>query len=189
MYDGELVVETEAVARKVITAMSDIGINSVEEVMSFKKDRINRETPADQAKPVMTLMLGVDQNLENHRNSMAASNGSKETIKDDFPNDINSFLSQIPSKIVKELDEVSFDCPECNDRFATEINLRTHLADFHMILRCKECGLQVKGNNNLVKHTVANHPLYPDLGLGKSISTSPTCDICKESFGRNDCGM
>ena len=183
MYTGELIIDSKAAVEEVFVALSGIGVSGVQEVSVKKKT--NDATSSDKSKPVMTLMLGVDQSLENLQTG-SVSVTSNSSIKDSqHKKDVTHLVTQTPNKFAKESDEISIDCPECNDRFGTEINLRTHLADFHMILRCKECGLQVKGNNNLVRHTVTHHPLYPDLGLGKSNSSSPTCDICKESFVTN----
>ena len=80
-------------------------------------------------------------------------------------------------------DEGPFSCEFCGSKFMTEINLSTHVTDYHLEIKCKECGDILKGNNSLVKHTVTKHPLYPDLDSGESLQ--PTCDICKETFVTN----
>ena len=77
----------------------------------------------------------------------------------------------------------TFQCEHCSSKFATDTNLSTHVTDYHLEIKCKECDQVLKGNYNLVKHTVSKHPLYPDLGSGES--TLPTCDICKETFVTN----
>ena len=185
IYTGEVITNSRTDAREVWGALTDMGVSGVEVTMEERKKTY--APPVEQPKTVMTIMLGVDHNMDNIQTGgltspcLTSEDSLKAAQKVEV---IHKVAASVYDKRAKE-SEVSIDCPECNDRFATEINLRTHLADFHMILRCKECGLQVKGNNNLVKHTVSNHPLYPDLGLGKSSSTSPTCDICKETFVTN----
>ena len=91
-------------------------------------------------------------------------------------------MPYLPS-LKENVSDTVFDCPECGEKFSSEINCRTHIADFHTVIICKECGFQAKGNNNLVNHTILNHPVYPNLDFNPS--TSPTCEICKASFVTN----
>ena len=35
--------------------------------------------------------------------------------------------------------EESFSCEYCDSKFMTEINLSTHVTDYHLEIKCKEC--------------------------------------------------
>lgn len=187
LYTGEVITDTRVDAGEVWVALADMGVTGIE----VTREERSHVAPVESTKTVMTIMLGVDHKLEDFQTAKLCSTADASL---EYSKQV-SVIHNVDPMVLPEArtnhdkrgkePEVTIDCSECNDRFATEINLRTHLADFHMILRCKECGLEVKGNNNLVKHTVSNHPLYPDLGLGKTKSSSPTCDICKETFVTN----
>jgi len=204
-YGGEVVANTRTQAGEVWAALADMGVEGGMELSKFEQRRQTYAPPSNAPKTVMTIMLGVEHNADkilsvgecsfaqpeksyNVSKRLDESEPMNVSVSSDTLVDVD--IIPVPEKVHERYKgpkepEVLIDCSECNDRFASEINLRTHLADFHMILRCKECGLQVKGNNSLIKHTVSSHPLYPDMGLGKSNSSAPTCDICKESFVTN----
>jgi len=183
-YTGEVSVMTSSMAGEVWAGLAELG---VEAGLEMRRGCVAPD-PEDvvQQSSIVTIMLGVDQDTDHLDLSNTLS----------LPLQIQSDTVQIQAEdlchldTVPELDhhsdnrvEESFSCEFCKSKFMTEINLSTHVTDYHLEIKCKECGEILKGNNNLVKHTVTKHPLYPDLDSGKSLQ--PTCDICKETFVTN----
>merc|ERR1719347_1502528 len=167
-YQGEVTLSNSEEAGQVWASLTQLG---VEAGLELRKE-IVPSLPS-----LVTIMLGVDQG---EHNSIELSMEPTATGVD---------LTALPEiclqPVVPVLQEYpnTFQCQYCASKFATETNLNTHVTDYHLEIKCKECDEVLKGNYNLVKHTVSKHPLYPDLDSGES--TLPTCDICKETFVTN----
>ena len=168
-YTGQVSVTTSSKAGEVWAGLAELG---VEAGLEMRRGGAVEPGPA-----VVTIMLGVDHDPEPDL-SLALPLHIQPG-----PGDPAICVTQLqdPGPAVEEAE--SFVCEYCDSRFMTETNLSTHVTDYHLEIKCKECDEILKGNNALVKHTVTKHPLYPDLDSGKSIL--PTCDICKETFVTN----
>ena len=181
-YSGQVSVATSSRAGEVWAGLAELGVEAGLE-MRREAEQVEASTS------VVTIMLGVEE---------------EETEHDQLPATLSLPISlepgphtlQLQTELLCDLQSVTkmqppddiprdepFSCEFCDSKFMTEINLSTHVTDYHLEIKCKECGEILKGNNNLVKHTVTKHPLYPDLDSGESLQ--PTCDICKETFVTN----
>ena len=128
--------------------------------------------------------LGVEAGLEMRKSGAVSESVVTIMLGLDQTSDLVSIpVHTVDTVQIEEETEETFSCDHCDSRFATEISLSSHIADYHLEIKCKECEEVLMGNNALIRHTVSKHPLYPDLDSGKSFE--PTCEICKETFVNN----
>ena len=174
-YTGQVSVTTSTRAGEVWAGLAELGVEAGLEMRRGTVPAVTCQEPELMSSSVVTIMLGVEQD-NNGVTSSTLSIPVQLTSDQGHTLDTCNISHVTPS-------DVSFTCDYCDSKFMTDINLSTHVADYHLEIKCKECDEIVKGNNNLIKHTVSKHPLYPDLDSGKSLL--PTCDVCKETFVTN----
>ena len=170
-YQGEVTLSNSEEAGQVWASLAQLGVQAG---LELRKEIV----PA--LPSLVTIMLGVDQG---EHNSIELSMEPSATTGLDLTTLPVIAAEDICLQPVMQEFQDSYQCEYCPSKFATETNLSTHVTDYHLDIKCKECDEVLKGNYNLVKHTVSKHPLYPDLDSGES--TLPTCDICKETFVTN----
>ena len=178
-YQGDVTVNTSEEAGQVCADLTSLGVEAGLEL---------RKEVVPVLPSLVTIMLGVDQtdpnSIELSMEPAAGAGLDLTGLPVIAAEDIcleQAVLQEFPADSPEP--QCEHQCQHCSSKFATETNLSTHVTDYHLEIKCKECDQVLKGNYNLVKHTVSKHPLYPDLGSGES--TLPTCDICKETFVTN----
>ena len=153
VYSGQVSVTSSKVAGEVWAAMAELGVGQVK--------RLGGPSSELTGPAALTSLVSI---------TLCGSAAVETPVTHD-------------SLVTMEQSEDTFTCEHCKATFMTEISLSTHVTDYHMEIKCRECQEILKGNDALIRHTVAKHPLYPDLDSGKSFE--PTCEICKETFVNN----
>jgi hypothetical protein len=207
LYKGELVCQGRETAREMWDILADLG---VEGEISVRKVRTEKEeTPEIQAKnsnvqsnlrlkvkeskTVMHILLGVGPQPQHPPGAghdvteySSALNCGSAHIPTPFSGGLSKSFPGVNKTSgfseAKRKSDLLFHCPECKDRFSTDLNLKTHIADNHTVLSCPHCVYQVKGNNSLVQHLIQCHQL---VSPPEVTSSTPSCRICGETLVTN----
>lgn len=175
-YWGRLEAINRRRAAELWAALADLGLDAELELVQQQ----DREVDTENTTTLMTIVLGAEETGQTHQLLPPSP------LLHNVPTD-NVFT--YPGQLLRDLNtdkvvDEQLKCTDCGDDFANEISLRTHVTDFHMDLKCNECSISVKGNCNLVKHTVEKHTSRKYSETEKN-TTIPSCDICNMTFATN----
>jgi len=196
LYTGVAECDTKAEAGELWVALAELGVEGsislgkVTKVEARTSVAISDEaTGVETEKAVMHIVLGVEPGLQDFPGKSVNLVGQTLACETQqiVTTEYRQNLPESREKVVKNTRDADacLECTECGDMFVTETNLRTHIADIHTKVRCKHCGLQMKGSIRLVDHTAVKHPVKKHSVKQESEFPAPTCNICHETFVTN----